>query len=61
MPKMPDPVKPGFSPVEVKPHIDKTFAPIEVTPYGMAAPVTPPSAPAAGPAQSADAAEKKEN
>lgn len=61
MPKTPAPVKPGFVPVEVKPHIDKTFTPIEVTPYGVPEPVTQPAAPAAGAAQSADAAEEKEN
>lgn len=64
-----DPAVSGFSPIEVEPHVDKTFKPIEVTPYEpaaapVAAPTPPPPPtpdPTPDPTPSPDAGENKEN
>jgi hypothetical protein len=60
MPKKPDPVEPGFAPIEVESFVDETFIPIEVVPYEAALPVTPAETPVPTIAPSAGAAEIKE-
>lgn len=59
MAKKNDPAVPGFQPIEVAPHVDETFRPIEVTPYEPVTAQAEPSGPA--PTQSPDAGEEKEN
>ena len=62
MPKKTDPAAAGFTPIEVEPHVDEAWEPIEVTPYTAvpAEPVSQPASPAA-PVKSPGAGENKEN